>query len=56
VSDVSGRGFKPNTSDFGQVRTRRNEEGRHNLDDGNRFFNDNKKIYETFNPQAAKTS
>jgi hypothetical protein len=49
VTDVTGRGFVPDSSDFGKVRQRGKYEA-HNLDEGNRFFNDNKKIYDTYGP------
>ena len=56
VSDVSGRGFKPDSSDFGQQRKKRNQGTGHNLDEGNRFFTDNKSIYDNYGAAVAKGS
>ncbi|CDW81784.1 UNKNOWN [Stylonychia lemnae] len=47
VTDMSGRGFTANQSSLGGKKHVRNQ-SKINLDQDNRFFDDNKRIYETY--------
>lgn len=49
VTDMSGRGFKQAHSTLGQGKNSRSKvRTAADLDQGNRFFTDNKRIYETY--------